>query len=180
VTNDVLNSLIDEFDIFEFNDDKFEELKKEADALRINFDKMTADYKISLLDNKKFSFEFEESDISDIFGKIIECEDESGSEATIQLVIKDFTKFREMKELELSPNPCQILIEISMRFSRESHEISLRSQSFLKRLSRESHCVLKEISMRFSFTSRSTCTARGTCTTSSTRGTSGSFTTSGT
>ena len=54
VTNDVLNSLIDEFDIFEFNDDKFEELKKEADALRINFDKMTADYKISLLDNKKF------------------------------------------------------------------------------------------------------------------------------
>ena len=106
MTNDVLNSLIDEFDIFEFNDDKFEELKKEADALRINFDKMTADYKISLLDNKKFSFEFKEADISDIFGKIIECEDESGSEATIQLVIKDFTKFREMKEWELSPNIC--------------------------------------------------------------------------
>ncbi len=103
-SNSELNKLIKEFDIFEFNDKKFEGLKKEADALRINFDKMTADYKISLLDNKKFSFEFEESDISDIFGKIIECEDESGSEATIQLVIKDFTKFREMKEWELSPN----------------------------------------------------------------------------
>ena len=120
VTNDVLNSLIDEFDIFEFNDDKFEELKKEADALRINFDKMTADYKISLLDNKKFSFEFEESDISDIFGKIIECEDESGSEATIQLVIKDFTKFREMKELELSPN---IFIVRNMQWSACAYQL---------------------------------------------------------
>ncbi len=29
--------------------------------------------------------EFKEADISDIFGKIIECEDESGSEATIQM-----------------------------------------------------------------------------------------------
>jgi len=106
VSNNELNKLIEEFDIFEFNDKKFEGLKKEADALRINFDKMTADYKISLLNNKKFSFEFEEADISDIFGIIIEYDDERRAEATFQLVIEDFTKFKEMKEWKLSPNAC--------------------------------------------------------------------------
>ncbi len=95
-SNNELNELIEDFDIFEFNDKKFEGLKKEADALRINFDKMTADYKISLLNNNKFSFEFEESDISDIFGKIIECYDESRSEATFQLINEDFIKFKEL------------------------------------------------------------------------------------
>ncbi len=29
--------------------------------------------------------------------------------------------------------PCQILIEISMRFSQESHKIIMRSQSYFKR-----------------------------------------------
>jgi hypothetical protein len=105
-SNNKLNKLVEEFDIFEFNGKKFEELKKEADALRINFDKMTADYKISLLDNKKFSFEFLEAEISDIFGEIIECDDESGSEATLQFVIEDFTKFKEMKEWKDSPQAC--------------------------------------------------------------------------
>ncbi len=97
VSNNILNRLVEEFDIFEFNDKRFEELKKKADALKINFDKMTADYKISLLDNKKLSFEFEEADISDIFGIIIEIDDENRAEATFQLVIEDFTKFKEMK-----------------------------------------------------------------------------------
>jgi hypothetical protein len=56
--------------------------------------------------NKKFSFKFEEADISDIFGKIIESDDESGSEATFQLVIEGFTKFKEMKEVKVSPHAC--------------------------------------------------------------------------
>jgi len=67
---------------------------------------MTADYKMSLLNNKKFSFEFKEGVISDIFGKLIECDDESGSEATFQLVIEDFTKFKEMKNEKRSPHAC--------------------------------------------------------------------------
>jgi hypothetical protein len=105
-SNKKLNKLIEEFNIFEFNDKKFEGLKKEADALRINFDKMTADYKISLLNNKKFSFEFEEADISDVFGKIIEIDDENRAEATFQLMIEDFTKFKEMKDGKLSTYAC--------------------------------------------------------------------------
>ena len=105
-SNNELNELLEEFDIFEFNDKKFEGLKKEVDELRINFNKMTADYKMSLLNNKKFSFEFKEGVISDIFGKLIECDDESGSEATFQLVIEDFTKFKEMKNEKRSPHAC--------------------------------------------------------------------------
>ena len=36
-SNNELNELLEEFDIFEFNDKKFEELKKKADVLRIKF-----------------------------------------------------------------------------------------------------------------------------------------------
>jgi hypothetical protein len=118
-SNNKLNKLIEEFDIFEFNDKKFEELKKEVDALRINFDKMTADYKISLLNNKKLSFEFEEADISNVFGKLIECDDESGSEATFQLMIEDFTKFKEMKERKVSPRAC-IVRNLPCKFGAKS------------------------------------------------------------
>ncbi len=101
-----LNELIEKFDIFEFNDKRFEDLKKKADALRINFDNMAADFKISLLNNRKFSFEFEEEEISDVFGKMIECDDESRAEATFQLVIEDFSKFKEMKEQKVSHHAC--------------------------------------------------------------------------
>jgi len=69
-SNYKLNKLIKEFDIFEFNDKKFEELKKKADVLRIKFNNIMADYKITLLNNKKHSFEFKEEIISNIFGKI--------------------------------------------------------------------------------------------------------------
>ena len=68
--NDELNKIIKDFDIFEFNDKKFEELKKKADVLRIKFNNIMADYKITLLNNKKHSFEFKEEIISNIFGKI--------------------------------------------------------------------------------------------------------------
>ena len=64
---------------------------------------MTPDHKISLLNNKKFSFEFKEGVISDIFGKMIECDDESGSEATFRLAIEDFSKSEKMKEGKVSP-----------------------------------------------------------------------------
>ena len=68
--NDELNKLIKDFDIFEFNDKKFEELKKKADALRIKLNNIMADYKITLLNNKKHSFEFKEEIVSDVFGNI--------------------------------------------------------------------------------------------------------------
>ena len=105
-SNSQLNKLIEEFDIFEFNDKRFEELKKKADALRINFDNMAANFKISLLNNKKCLFEYREEEISDVFGIINECDDERRAEATFQLVIEDFTEFKEMKESKLSPNAC--------------------------------------------------------------------------
>lgn len=35
-------------------------------------------------------------------------EDESRAEATFQLVVEDFTKFKEMKESRLSPQPCVV------------------------------------------------------------------------
>jgi uncharacterized UBP type Zn finger protein len=69
-SNNELNKIIKEFDIFEFNDKKFEELKKKTDVLRIKFNNIMADYKITLLNNKKHSFEFKEEIISNIFGKI--------------------------------------------------------------------------------------------------------------
>ena len=104
--NDELNKIIKEFDIFEFNDKKFEELKKKADVLRIKFNNIMADYKITLLNNKKHSFEFKEEIVSDVLGKIIECDDDSRAEATFQLVVEDFTKFKEMKESRLSGQAC--------------------------------------------------------------------------
>ena len=67
---------------------------------------MTPDHKISLLNNKKFSFEFKEGVISDIFGKMKECDDESGSEATFRLAIEDFSKSEKMKEGKVSPHAC--------------------------------------------------------------------------
>jgi hypothetical protein len=105
-SNYKLNKLIKEFDIFEFNDKKFEELKKKADVLRIKFNNIMADYKITLLNNKKHSFEFKEEIVSDVLGKIIECDDDSRAEATFQLVVEDFTKFKEMKESRLSGQAC--------------------------------------------------------------------------
>ena len=67
---------------------------------------MTPDHKISLFNNKKFSFEFKEGVISDIFGKMKECDDESGSEATFRLAIEDFSKSEKMKEGKVSPHAC--------------------------------------------------------------------------
>jgi hypothetical protein len=107
-SNNELNKIIKEFDIFEFNDKKFEELKKKADDLRIKFNNIMADYKITLLNNKKHSFEFKEEIVSDVFGKIIECNDDSNAEATLQMVIEDFTKFKEMKQSRLSPQACLV------------------------------------------------------------------------
>jgi len=120
--NDKLNKLIKDFDIFEFNDKKFEDLKKKAEVLRIKFNNIMADYKITLLNNKKHSFEFKEEIVSDVFGKIIESNDyRSGlcglsnlgntchMNSSIQMMsnvpsLTDFFRFKYSKELNAT-NP---------------------------------------------------------------------------
>ena len=67
-----LNELIAQFDILEFNDKKFENIKASVSVVNQEFHKILAVYKDSLIGNKKHTFEFKELPIEDIFGRIID------------------------------------------------------------------------------------------------------------
>ena len=63
-----------QFDTLEFNDKKFEDIKTSVSVVNQEFHKILAEYQDSLIGNKKYTFEFKELPIEDIFGRVIEVQ----------------------------------------------------------------------------------------------------------
>jgi hypothetical protein len=68
-----LNKLVTQFDTLEINDKKFGEIRASVADVNQEFHKILAEYQDNLIGNKKYSFEFKESKIDDIFGRVIDC-----------------------------------------------------------------------------------------------------------
>ena len=68
-----LNKLITQFDSLEIIDKKFEDIKASVAVVNQEFHKILAEYQESLISNKKYTFEFKESQIENIFGRVIDC-----------------------------------------------------------------------------------------------------------
>lgn len=60
--------MIKQFDTFEVNDQKFEDIKQSVVALSARFSEALENYKDLLLDSKRYSFEFKEVEIKNNFG----------------------------------------------------------------------------------------------------------------
>jgi len=69
-----LNELISRFDTLEFNDEKFKDIKESVVVVNQEFHKILAEYQDSLIGNKKYTFEFKESPIVDIFGRVFDVQ----------------------------------------------------------------------------------------------------------
>ena len=67
-----LNMLMEQFDTLKFSDKKFEEIRSKATVLNKEFCNIITEYQDSLVENKKYSFEFKELQIEDIFGRLID------------------------------------------------------------------------------------------------------------
>ena len=65
-----LDELISRFDTLEFNDETFKDIKASVAAVNQEFHKMLAVYQDSLIGNKEYTFDFKESPIEDIFGRV--------------------------------------------------------------------------------------------------------------
>ena len=66
-----LNELIAQFETLETNEKKFEDIKASVAVVNQKFHKILAEYEDNLLDDYVYTFEFEESRIEDIFGRVI-------------------------------------------------------------------------------------------------------------
>jgi len=64
--------LTSRFDTLEFNDKNFEDFKASIEVVNQKFQKMLNGYKNFLVGNKKYTFEFNELPIEEIFGQITE------------------------------------------------------------------------------------------------------------
>ena len=53
---------------------KFDEIKTSIEFVNQEFHKILAEYQNSLIGNKKYTFEFVELPIEDIFGRVFDCE----------------------------------------------------------------------------------------------------------
>ena len=69
-----LNKSVLQFDTLEFNDEKFGNIKASVADVNLKFNKILTEYNDSLIDNKKYAFEFEELKIEDVFGRVTDCE----------------------------------------------------------------------------------------------------------
>ena len=67
-----LNELIRHFDTFKISDEKFQEIKENVSDLKSKFKRMLTTYKSSLINDKDYTFRFEEVQISNVFGKFEE------------------------------------------------------------------------------------------------------------
>jgi hypothetical protein len=65
-----LNELVTQFDTLEFNDKKFEDIKANVEVVNRELHKILAEYQDSLIDNKKYTFEFKELPVEEIFGRV--------------------------------------------------------------------------------------------------------------
>ena len=73
-SKDELNKLITQFDTLEFNDKKFEDIKTNVAVVNQEFHKIPAEYQDSLIGKTKYTFEFMESQIEDIFGRVTDVQ----------------------------------------------------------------------------------------------------------
>ena len=69
-----LNKSILQFDKFEFDDKKFEKIKASVAIVNQEFHKILVEYQQNRIDNKNWIFEFKESPIEDIFGRVIDVQ----------------------------------------------------------------------------------------------------------
>jgi uncharacterized protein YpuA (DUF1002 family) len=69
-----LDELILQFETLEFNDKEFEKIKTSVEVFNEKFDKTLAEYKDSLIGKKKYTFDFKEMTIEDIFGRLTNFE----------------------------------------------------------------------------------------------------------
>ena len=63
-----LDDYVKRFDTLDINDSKFEAIKQGVAVMNGKFDKIILDYNNALIGNKKYSFQFYEIPIADIFG----------------------------------------------------------------------------------------------------------------
>jgi hypothetical protein len=64
-----LDDYVKRFDTFEIDENKFESIKRGVVGVNGKFDKIILDYNNALIENKKYSFGFDEIPIADIFGR---------------------------------------------------------------------------------------------------------------
>ena len=69
-----LNKSMIQFDTLEFNDKKFEDIKASVKVVNQEFQKILAGYQDSLIDDKKYTFEFKDMPIEDIFGRVFDVQ----------------------------------------------------------------------------------------------------------
>jgi hypothetical protein len=69
-----LNSLMSQFDTLDFSDDKFKETKNNVSSVIKEINKILGLYHDSLIGNKKYTFEFKELPLKEIFGHLKACE----------------------------------------------------------------------------------------------------------
>ena len=69
-----LNKLIIQFDSLEINDKKIKDVKANVAVVNQILYKILAEYQVNLIGNKDYTFEFEESRIEDIFGRVIDLQ----------------------------------------------------------------------------------------------------------
>jgi len=66
--------LTSRFDTLEFNDTKIAYIKASVKVVNQEFIKILAEYQDSLIDNKKYTFEFKDMPIEDIFGRVFDVQ----------------------------------------------------------------------------------------------------------
>jgi chromosome segregation ATPase len=69
-----LTELMDDFDTFEIDNEKFEDIRQSLTVLNGGLTRQLGEYKDSIIGDKKYSFEFEEIDIKGLFGSFKEVE----------------------------------------------------------------------------------------------------------
>jgi hypothetical protein len=74
LSKEELNKSMLQFDNLEFNDKKFEDIKSSVAVVNQKFNKILGEYQDSLIDNKKYSFEFKELPIEDVFGRVTDVQ----------------------------------------------------------------------------------------------------------
>ena len=67
-----LNEQIEQFDTFKISEQKFQEIKENVSDLKSKFNEMLTEFKSSLINDKEYTFRFEDVLISKVFGKFEE------------------------------------------------------------------------------------------------------------
>jgi len=69
-----VTELTDDFDTFEIDNEKFEDIRKHLTILNGNLSRKLSEYKDSIIGGKEYTFEFKEIDIKSLFGSFKETE----------------------------------------------------------------------------------------------------------